>query len=282
MKYETTPLISIIVAVFDGVATLQHCMDSVTQQTYPNKELIIIDGGSTDGTVELLKKNHDQIRYWISEPDRGIYNAWNKGLEQAHGEWICFLGADDKFWDAQALEKMAGQLKQLPPGIRVAYAQIMLLNDNGEQLSLVGEDWGRTRNRFKQTMCIPHQGVMHKRSLFELHGNFDETFRIAGDYEMLMRELKTADAGFVPGIILTAMRQGGVSSIPQNSLVLLREIRRAQKMHGQGFPGLIWAMAVGRTYLRLLVWKILGERQARKLLDVGRRIMGLPPFWTRT
>lgn len=92
MIQETAPLITIIVAVFNGKATLQQCIDSVIQQTYSNRERIIIDGGSKDGTVELLEKNRSKFSYWIFEPDRGIYNAWNKGLEQAHGEWICFLG----------------------------------------------------------------------------------------------------------------------------------------------------------------------------------------------
>lgn len=98
-------MISIIVAVFNGKITLQHCIDSVAQQTYPNKELIIIDGGSKDGTVNLLEENRNKISYWISEPDRGIYNAWNKGLEQTTGKWIIFLGADDYLWDVRVLER---------------------------------------------------------------------------------------------------------------------------------------------------------------------------------
>ena len=275
-------MISVIVSVFNGKATLQQCIDSVLQQTCQNKQLIIIDGGSSDGTVELLNANNERINYWASEPDNGIYHAWNKGLEQAKGEWICFLGADDYFWDKHVLKRMAEYLKKIPEEIRVAYAQIMLVNAAGEDLYLVGEAWEKTKERFKQTMSIPHQGVMHRRSLFELHGKFDETFRIAGDYELLMRELKTSDASFIPGMILAGMRQGGASSTPHSSLVLLREIRRAQKIYGQRLPGLIWVMAVGRTYLRLLVWKIVGERQARKLLDAGRRIMGLPLYWTKT
>jgi len=145
----------VIVAVFNGAATLQQCIDSVAQQTYPNKELIIIDGGSRDGTVDLLEANREQIRYWISEPDRGIYNAWNKGLARAKGEWICFLGADDYFWDARVLERLAGQLEKLPPDIRVAYGQIMMVNSDGTSLYPVGEPWEKIKGRFKQVMFIP-------------------------------------------------------------------------------------------------------------------------------
>lgn len=161
MSHQTPTLISIIVAVFNGAKTLQQCIDSVAQQTYANRELIIIDGGSTDGTVDLLKANDEQIKYWVSEPDKGIYNAWNKGLSQAKGDWICFLGTDDYFWDAQVLERMAELLEKLPPDIRVAYSQIILLNNNGESLYPIGEPWEKIKNRFKQVMCIPHQGPRH-------------------------------------------------------------------------------------------------------------------------
>ena len=282
MSHQTPPLISIIVAVFNGAKTLQQCIDSVAHQSYPNKELIIIDGGSNDGTFDLLKANNEQIKYWISEPDKGIYNAWNKGLIQAKGEWICFLGADDYLLNAQVLEKMAAALEQLSAEIHVAYGQVMLLSNEGESLFAVGEPWLTIKDRFKQVMCIPHQGVMHRHSLFEQNGKYDESFRIAGDYELLMRELKTGDAMFIPDLITTGMRQGGISSDPVNTLVTIREIRRAQRMHVQRLPGWIWMAATARVYVRLLLWRLLGEGVTRKLLDIYRRMMGLPSYWTRT
>jgi Glycosyltransferases involved in cell wall biogenesis len=84
------PLFTIIVAVLNSKETLERCIESVNSQTYPYKELIIKDGGSTDGTVEILKNNDDKIAYWESSPDHGIYHAWNKALQYARGEWICF------------------------------------------------------------------------------------------------------------------------------------------------------------------------------------------------
>lgn len=277
------PQISIIVAVYNGALTLQQCIDSVALQTYQHKELIIIDGGSTDGTVELLKSNQQQITYWVSEPDRGIYHAWNKALLRARGEWICFLGADDHFWDEPVLTRMAGELAKLPPDIRVAYGQIMLLNGRGEPLYAVGEPWERLKQRFLTSMCIPHPGMMHHRSLFEQHGGFDESFRIAGDYEFLLRELRTADAAFIPNLVTVGMRQGeGKSSHPASTLRLLHETRRAQRMHGQSLPSSSWLFSLMKAYLRLWLWQVFGEPMARKTLDFGRRIMGQPAFWTRT
>ena len=84
MNNKSSPLISVIVAVFNGAKTLRQCIDSVDRQSYLNKELIIIDGGSKDGTVDIIKNNQGKIAYWVSEPDRGIFNAWNKALAMTH------------------------------------------------------------------------------------------------------------------------------------------------------------------------------------------------------
>ncbi len=87
--------ITVIVVVLNGAKTLQRCIDSVADQAYSNKELIIIDGGSVDRTLETIELNAPLIDCWLSEPDRGIYHAMNKGVDRASGEWIIFLGADD-------------------------------------------------------------------------------------------------------------------------------------------------------------------------------------------
>ncbi|MEI6609646.1 MAG: glycosyltransferase family 2 protein [Deltaproteobacteria bacterium] len=278
MKYPT-PLISIIVAVFNGAKTLQQCIDSVAQQSYANKELIIIDGGSKDGTADLLKANSERISYWISEPDRGIYNAWNKGLAQAKGDWICFLGADDYFWDLQVLERVSAQLEKIPSSIRVAYAQVVIVSESGGSLYRIGEPWQKVKNNFNQFTCIPHTGTMHRRSLFELHGGFDESFRISGDYELLLRELKTGDAYFAEDVIVVAMRIGGVSWSVANSSQVVLENMRAFKMHGQHLTKRLWLMV--KAYIKVILWVVFGERFARKVLDFYRRIRCLPTYWAR-
>lgn len=281
-EQTSSPLISIVVATYDNSATLQQCIDSVVKQTYPHKELIVIDGGSKDGTVELLEVNSQKIRYWISEPDRGIYHAWNKALVKAEGEWLCFLGADDYFWDEHVLSLMAAQLRKVSPRIGVVYGQIMLVNDKGERLYRIGKPWERLKPRFQHGMCIPHPGLMHRRSIFERHGGFNESFRIAGDYELLLRELKAADAVFVPEVVTVGMRQGkGISSHPASALLLLNETRRAQRLHGQRFPSLNWLASLTKAYFRLMLWRVFGESMARKTLDLGRRIMGQPAYWTK-
>ncbi len=281
MTNQSYPFFTIIIAVFNSSKTIQQCIDSVSQQTYTNKQLIIIDGGSTDGTVELLKANNNAINYWISELDNGIYNAWNKALLKAEGDWICFLGADDYLWDAHVLENMNQALEKTPSDIKVVYGQIMFLSEAGESLYLSGNSWDNAKQSFTQVPSIPHTATMHKRIFFEQHGKFDETFRIAGDYEMLLRELKTGNALFIPTLISAGMRRAGLSSNPNNSLLSMKEMRLAQKLHGLRFPGFLWIKALLRVYIRLLLSKIFGDSSSRKLIDFFRQIMGLPAYWTK-
>src|ERR1700748_1400497 len=91
------PLVTVITAVFNGQPHIAGCLESVLEQDYPNIEHIVMDGCSIDGTVDVLRRYDDQIAYWKSERDSGVYDAWNKGLAEARGEWICFLGSDDEF-----------------------------------------------------------------------------------------------------------------------------------------------------------------------------------------
>lgn len=276
------PLISVVIAVYNGAGTLGQCLDSVLQQTYPHVELILVDGGSTDGTTDMLQQRADSFAYWVSEPDQGIYDAWNKGLVKATGDWICFLGADDYFWDTCVLEAIARQLVELPPEIRIAYGRIMVVDDEGTELYASGQPWSAVGHRFQALMCIPHPGTMHRASLFQRHGGFDSSFRIAGDYDLLLRELKTGEAHFLNGIVMAGVRHGGVSTDPKNTLAAMYEIRRAQKKEGIKLPPWLWLITIGKVYTRIAFLKVFGERFTQRLLQLVRKCPGLSFKWTET
>lgn len=263
--------VTIIIAVFNGRATLQQCIDSVRRQTLADKELIVIDGGSQDSTVDLLRTNAAWISHWESEPDRGIYHAWNKALAHAHGEWICFLGADDFLWDPTVLERTVVQLKRLPQEIRVAYGQIMLIDGDGKPPRSIGQPWEQAKESFRQHMSIPHVGTMHRRTLFEQNGNFDESFQIAGDYELLLRELRTGEAAFIPDIIVAGQRLGGISTAAGNNLKIKKEVWRALRMHGLPLQWGTVFKEIADEYLRLALRKVLGEQAAGRLLAWRKR-----------
>lgn len=283
IMHPRRPLISVIVAVYNGVATLQQCIDSIASQTFEDVELIVIDGGSTDGTIDLMAANVSKMDYWISEPDKGIYNAWNKALCHVRGEWICFLGADDYLWSSDALAQMAKVLKTLPSSTQLAYGRVMLLGLDDMPLYMIGEPYNLKPQQHVDVMGLPpHPGLMHRCVVFEERGGFDESFRIAGDTELLLRELQRSSPCFVPNLTIAGMRQGGISSRPSNVLKSLQELRRIQRKHGIYWPGVTLTLARLRASVRWIVWRVMGERFTRQALDFGRKVSGKAAYWTRT
>ncbi len=281
MHAVNRPLVSVIVPVFNSRATLRRSLDSVLAQRSADLELVVVDGGSTDGSVDILREYGNRIPNWESKPDGGVYPAFNRGVRQSRGEWLYFLGSDDWLWSDDVLQYMAPHLAGAYPEYRVVYGQVMYVNQRGETLTPLGEPWSSFRRRFLQGHMIPHQSVFHHRSLFEEHGPFNEEFRVAGDYEFLLRELAHRQALFVPGVIIAGYQHGGGSSVPENWVRVLRERRRAYALNGVRPPRLLWYSFAARTLLRAALWKLLGARAAGRLLDWTRGLAGKPAIWTR-
>ena len=279
-KVEAEALISVVVAVFNGVETLKRCIDSVSRQTYKNSELIVIDGGSVDGTRDLIERNSQHIAYWESERDRGIYHAWNKALLHVKGEWVCFLGADDYLWDREALGRIASRLSVIGTSVRVVYGQVNLVNGNGDVLGTFGKRWCDLRSSFLAGEALNiHQATFHHRSLFERHGRFDESFRIAGDYELLLRELRNNEALYVPCVV-TAMQHGGISSNPSSKAATIREIIRARGMHGLALS-LNLVAAWLRANIHAVLYRVSGQRVSSVAADIYRLLTGKRRLWTK-
>jgi len=282
MCNRSVPFISVIVAVYNGKATLQQCIDSVVLQTYPNKELIIIDGGSTDGTIDLLETNSRLISHWISEPDRGIYSAWNKGLAQAKGDWVCFLGADDWFCDSEVLAKVAHSLERVHSAHEIVYGQVKMVNAAGGEVDKLGVPWEQIRESFNEgTYCLPTPAIFHRRNIFTKYGYFDEDFKIAGDYELQLRVLRSGNPLFLDGVMVSNMQQGGISSRPDSAVISLREIVKAKQHNNLPSWTVRLSIAFAKAYLRSIMWKLLGRKLTSLLLDAGRRITGKTPYWTK-
>lgn len=220
-SYENKPLISIITVVFNGEKYLEETIQSVINQTYDNVEYIIIDGGSSDRTLDIIKKYENKIDYWISERDNGIYDAMNKGIRVSSGEWVSFLGADD-FLKKNAIESY---LNALNGDLKIKYisSKIELINNKKQVLSIVGKalEW----NTFKKYMCVAHVGSLHHKSLFCKYGLFDISYKIAGDYEFLLRIAKNNNILFLNKITARMINEG-VSN--QNIKVAFKESNNAK------------------------------------------------------
>jgi glycosyltransferase involved in cell wall biosynthesis len=267
---ESEPLISVVVGVFNGVETLVRCIDSFSKQTYRNRELIIIDGGSEDGTRDLIESNSQHIAHWESERDRGIYHAWNKALQVVHGDWVYFLGADDYFVDDYVLARIAPHLKHRSMDVRVVYGRVNLVRKDGSVIGTFGSQWNR--EKFFQLMTLPHQGVFHHRSLFQEYGHFNEEFRIAGDYEFLLRDLKSRDPVFIGDVTIAAMQFGGMSSDGRLSIETLREIKRARDLNSIKVIPLSWLWAFIKAHARDFLDRSLGNQWTRVLVNIYRRL----------
>jgi hypothetical protein len=130
-------------------------------------------------------------------------------------------------------------------------------------------------------MPISHQGVFHRRPLFEEHGGFDPSFRFAGDYDLLLRELRNAEALFMPDMVIAMHRSGGLSGSAGNEVLVLRELRRAQKAQGLAWPPAAWLVRYVAAWLhRALRWS-LGARTGTAIIDALRRLAGKKAHWSR-
>jgi glycosyltransferase involved in cell wall biosynthesis len=257
------PLVTVVTAVFNGQPFVAGCLESVLRQNYPNIEHIVFDGGSSDGTLDVLREYDDRIALWRSEPDRGIYDAWNKALLEAHGEWICFLGADDQFLPDAISRYMA--LAAENPHAEYLSSKVNVIHSTG-YVRLLGEPW--TWKNFSKGMCTPHVGSMHRRSLFNRLGIYNTTYRIVADYELLLRARRQLNAAYMPVLTVT-MRAGGVSC----SRGALDEQARAKVSTG-GRSKTLTAIELyvekAKTVLHPPVRYILGK--------TGAQQPALPPF----
>lgn len=221
---KINPKISIIIATLNCERTLKKCLDSIVEQTYPNKEIIILDGISRDTTPQIAQEYAKEIAYFESSPDTGIYHAWNKALAHVTGDWVLFMGADDYFFSDVILNKAVNCITSLQ-GASVVYG-CALLGDKDSEIKR-GAEWSWTKFRRKM-IGIPHTATFHNSVLFKQYGNFDESFRLAGDYEFLLRVGAELNPVFVNETFV-CMGKYGISKTQH--ILALNENRRAQLKH---------------------------------------------------
>ncbi len=267
--------ITVVVAVLNGKATIKRCLDSVLGQSYPGVELIVMDGCSSDGTIEMIKSYGDRIQYFESSPDTGIYDAWNKALRHVSGDWVLFLGSDDYLNGLHVLAEIATRLGDIGADVGIAYGRVRRTKaHSGTEDCVIGEPWEKASSRLWLYSPIPHQGTFHRRSLFVHHGPFDATFSIAGDYEFLLRELKDHPGAYIPEPVVSVMSDGGVSTSVVNATRILLELRRAQERHGHYQRPGFWLAAKLRAWAKMILRRVLGQHSGDTLLRRWRYIQG--------
>jgi len=215
--------VTIIVAVLNEKDTLSHLLDSIKKQVWSQIEVIIMDGGSVDGTVELIKAREQDITYWSSGDDSGIYHAWNRALSRASGDYLCFLGADDLWANPDSLLQLMTLTGRQPD---LVASRFKMHSGTPDQFIESGSNWSWAG--ICQTMNLSHRGLLHHHRLFSKFGKFDETYKIAGDYEFLLRCGNDLCAEYYDEVTVIAGSSGISMTKPFESLW---ERYRAQRTH---------------------------------------------------
>jgi len=283
-------LISIITVCFNSASTIKDTIESVLNQTHQNIEYILIDGNSDDDTVSIIESYQKRFQQkgitykWISEPDNGIYDAMNKGVLLVNGEWIVYIGSDDYYKNNTVIENAIPKLIEANSNsIKYVYGKIEHINQNNELVEISGKPWEEQRERFSYIMNINHSGCFHHKTLFSTHGKFNTTFKIAGDYELLLRELKNpSKRAFFINSVLIVMREGGVSGRLSNRLMVVTETQRARKEnHIYTFSKELFFWKV-RVRIIHLISVIFGDRLSSILADFYRKtILGKQKRWSK-
>ena len=261
---KSSTKVSVITVSYNSVETLEQTIQSVLNQTYHNLEYIIIDGGSTDGTVDIINKYHNKITYWVSEKDSGISDAFNKGLLVASGDIVGILNADD-IYDKETVEIVAKEFTN-DQKVDFVFGDMYLSDKSGNILhKVIGNS--NYKNKIYYTMpAIFHPTVFVRKDVYDKNGYFNREYKTAMDYEFFLRiTINNAQGLYIPHVLAT-MRLGGESS--QNIIRGRREVMSASIYYGYNKY-----LAQGRfciICLKVYVRKLLEKLGLHKVVKLYR------------
>jgi glycosyltransferase len=232
-----TKRISIITAVFNNEEFIRNAAESVLEQTGHDLELeyIVIDGGSSDQTLNILYDFKDRITHLITEPDRGIYDALNKGIDKAQGDYIGFLHSDDEFSDRFVLQNICYAFAQ-DSKIDGVYGDLQYVSrEDKEHIIRHWQSQIFNLKDLKQGWMPPHPTLFLRREIYQKYGGFDLTYKIAADYDFMMRILHKGEVNIkYLSQVITKMRVGGSSNTIRNLRKKSMEDLRIMKKYGIG------------------------------------------------
>jgi glycosyltransferase involved in cell wall biosynthesis len=242
------PYLSVITVVRNAASVIGGCIESVVAQRFSGLEYIVIDGASTDGTLDIIHQYGDAVTICVSEPDDGLYDAMNKGLMHAKGDFVHFLNADDRYYDKDTLRTLMPKLDAR----KVCHAQIVYVEASG-CLRVIGEPYSRERELRASRM--PQPAMFVPRELYAMVGPFDTRYKIAADYDMVLRLTNIFPAFFIEQAV-TVMVAGGLSY--QRPDLAFYESMRVARLQGRGLIASWWDFSlkhvkwwIARRLLRL-------------------------------
>lgn len=204
--------ISIITVVYNNARHIEHCLNSVISQDYDNLEYVVIDGGSTDGTLGVIEECGEAISNWVSEPDDGIYDAMNKGVSLSSGEVVGFLNSDDFYADSNVLKEVAEVFSS--PAVQCCYGDLDYVGrENVDKIIRRWRPGPFSPELFRTGWHPPHPTFFARRELYGTSGGFKLDYSVAADYELMLRFLvkEGYKSAYIPKV-LVKMRTGGESN----------------------------------------------------------------------
>lgn len=242
--------VTVIVAVKNGANSLEACLLSILSQERVIVGIIVVDGGSTDGTLEILERYRPRLFAVLNDANLGVYDAWNRALEYCQSPWIAFLGCDDRYSDTLAISKLLAATKRTGELPVLVYSKISLRDTEDQELKILGEPWKKAKAKLEYKMSVLHCGALHARELFE-SGGFNTSFKIVGDYEFLYRQRQRLGAVFVEEPLVIA-RSGGLSTRSDLAITQKLELKRVFSMHRAGLmTKILWYLGMGATLASL-------------------------------
>jgi glycosyltransferase involved in cell wall biosynthesis len=257
------PLVSVLTVVLNGAAHIRECIESVLDQTYPNVEYVVIDGGSTDGTLDIIREYDDRITYWQSGRDKGIYDAMNQGLQHVAGSIIGIVGSDDALYPDAAESVVAAFVAS--PQVAYTYGAVDLVRPSGE---IFGSTLPIEQAVFEkdpyEDMPFNHLSLFVRAEVYETVGHFDTTYPVRADWDFVLRMLSHGYAGVRLDTVIGRYRAGGTS----DAIDTCFETRRLMLAHN-----VPW-LRIERRFLSSLVkfWVVsaLPARVVRRLTRLKR------------
>jgi glycosyltransferase involved in cell wall biosynthesis len=257
----TAPRVSIVTVVYNGETHLETCINSVVAQTYDDVEYVVIDGGSTDGTVDVIRQHEAYVDTWLSEPDDGVYDAMNKGIERATGDVIGLVNADD-YLEPDAAEIVAQAHQESPDSI-LAGAMNRVLEDGTTFVLRKHLNQPDFENTIPHTMPINHPATFVPASVYRDIGTFDTQFDILGDYDFVCRAYMAGVPFRFVDRVLSNMRVGGLSSGMNNAVK-----RAVERYHVREKNDMVGGPRNAALSLRWLVTTV-AKSSIRSLLPEG-------------
>ena len=212
--------LSIITINLNNITGLQKTFESIFEQLFPDFEYIVIDGGSTDGSKELIEKNEEKLSYWLSEKDSGVYHAMNKGIKKATGDYLLFLNSGDYLINKSILQEVSDKLD----GKEIIYGDVFLIMSDTKSWTGVYPD----KLSFQHFVdgSLPHPGSFIKRNLFDKVGYFDENIKIVADWKFFLDAICRYNASYKHiDKTISVFYHDGISSISQNQEIMANEKR---------------------------------------------------------